>query len=115
MEAHPTKGGGIAGKLLGGRRYSWEEVSEEELCGMVLQQNALAVQLGEICPVVGGSSTLPATGDLPMSCIVVIWHSPVAHARVSSSALGILSPVPPWRCGKHLPLHEGKEDGVQHT
>lgn len=55
-----------------------EEVCEEGLGGMALQQNALARQPGEICTMVGGSGTSPATAGFAVSYIAGIWHSLVA-------------------------------------
>ena len=81
VEVHPTKDGGQGGQLL---VSFWEgEDAAGRRClkkgwGMVLQQNALARQPGEICTMVGGSSTLPATAGFPVSCIAGIWHSLVA-------------------------------------
>lgn len=78
VEGHPTKGGGGGVELL---VSIWEgEDAAGRRClkkgwGMALQQNASAGQPGEICTMVGGSTTLPATSGFPVSCRAGIWHS----------------------------------------
>lgn len=114
VKVHATKGREVEGRLL----VNWEfEIAAGRRClgnGVAAQCSGQAARRN----LHNDRRQQHVTSNHWLLCALHSWHLALPCGSVPGSPVGLRSPVPLWRCAKHLPpppLLEGKEGGVQHT